>query len=294
MRRALTAPLIALLILATGVTFGAVDDETSHHDVAFVSNGVTLRGTVFLPVRMPAFAALVWIDGAGKTPRNPGLAHALASRGISVLTYDKRGAGRSGGVYAGPEVGTNNVSAENLVLLAHDAAAALHALRQEKKLRDVSVGFLGASQAGWIIPAAALERREARFMVFWSGAVETTHQNLLFERTAGADKDFWDHHTHDDVRKIMNGVADDLDWASLDPRPALASLSIPGHWMFGGRDRNVDVGLSMARLDDLVAAGHSNYSYRVFAGYDHWLGGKREDVFAPTVAWIHEVAQRTH
>lgn len=38
----------------------------------------------------------------------------LAENGISVLTYDKRGIGESGGIYTGLEVGTNNISAENL------------------------------------------------------------------------------------------------------------------------------------------------------------------------------------
>ena len=42
----------------------------------------------------------------------------LAQNDILVLTYDKRGVGESGGVYAGPEVGTNNISIENLNLLA--------------------------------------------------------------------------------------------------------------------------------------------------------------------------------
>ena len=38
----------------------------------------------------------------------------LAETGIVVLTYDKRGVGKSGGVYAGPKVGTNNVDAADL------------------------------------------------------------------------------------------------------------------------------------------------------------------------------------
>ena len=34
----------------------------------------------------------------------------LAKNGISVLTYDKRGVGKSGGTYAGPEVGTQTLT----------------------------------------------------------------------------------------------------------------------------------------------------------------------------------------
>jgi hypothetical protein len=46
-------------------------------------------------------------------------------------------------------------------------------------------------------PSSLLRRASC----FWSGAVETTHENFLFERTALADVDFWNHHTRNDVRK---------------------------------------------------------------------------------------------
>jgi pimeloyl-ACP methyl ester carboxylesterase len=291
-RACLAAFLLASIQIATDTAAGATNNEIPQRDVAFVSQRVTLHGTLFMPAEPPAFAAVVWVDGAGRTKRNPGLGQLLARRGIAVLTYDKRGVGASGGVYAGPEIGTNNVSAENLTLLAEDAAAALHALGRESGLGNVPRGFIGGSQAGWVIPLAASKSRDARFMLLWSGAVETTHENFLFERTALADERFWIHHTHDDVRKIMNGVVDDLVWASFDPHPVLNNLSIPGLWMFGGRDRNVDVDLSIARLNGLIAGGHPDYSYRVFTEYDHALGGEREDVIAPSVAWIRKITER--
>ncbi len=293
LRVCLTASLLSPLLVGIGTAVGAADSAIPYHDVAFVSQGVTLHGTVFVPANPPAFAAAVWVDGAGRKTRNIGLAQLFAKRGIALLTYDKRGVGASGGVYAGPEAGTNNVSRENLALLAKDAATAIRALRQERRLSNVPRGFIGGSQAGWIIPAAALKYREARFMLFWSGAIETTHENLLFERTALADADFWSHHTPDDVREIMSGLVDDLTWANFDPRAALERLSIPGLWMFGGRDRNVNVGLSIERLNGLIADGHPDYSYRVFAEYDHALGGKDEDVLDPSVAWIREIVERT-
>jgi hypothetical protein len=54
-----------------------------------------------------------------------GFAKWLAGQGVAALTYDKRGVGKSGGAYAGPEVGTNNVGPANLKLLVGDAAAAV-------------------------------------------------------------------------------------------------------------------------------------------------------------------------
>ena len=277
------------LVVAIGL-FPAVDADDSqieHHDVSFVSQGVALRGTVYVP-RTTSFAAAVWVDGAGQKYRNPGLGKILAQRGLAVLTYDKRGVGESGGIYAGPEVRTNNVTRENLDLLADDAAAALRLLGGEKPLRGVPLGFVGASQAGWIIPLAALKTPEARFMVLWSGAVETTHEDVLFEEAALPDPAFWDHHTHEEVQKRMAGVVDRLTWADFDPRGALSKLKIPGLWIFAGRDRNMNADLSVTRLKELIAAGHHNYSYQTFPGYDHNLGGEQDDVLEPCIGWIRE------
>ena len=105
-----------------------------------------MKGTVFAPEGFPALAAVVLVHGAGQEHRNPGFARAFAERGIAVLTYDKRGVGQSGGVYAGQELGTNNVSRLNLELLSLDAAAALRALGREKPLHGVRLGFGGVSQ----------------------------------------------------------------------------------------------------------------------------------------------------
>lgn len=269
-------------------TVRAQDVTVTQHDVSFISRGITLRGSVYIP-RERAFAAAVWVDGAGQTGRNSlGLAQVLAQRGLALLSYDKRGVGQSGGVYAGPEAGTNNVSRENLTLLAQDASAALRALRGEKQLRNLPLGLIGVSQAGWIIPLASVRNRDARFMVLWSGAVETTHEDVLFEDVTSADPAFWDNHTHDEVGAMMNRVQDHLPWPSCDPREALSGLTLPGLWLFGGRDRNINADLSIQRLQGLIADGHPNYSYRVFPDYDHQLGGRKDDVIDVSLAWIRE------
>jgi len=87
----------------------------------------------------------------------------LAKRGISVLTYDKRGVGKSNGIYAGPEVGTNNIDSLNLTILAKDASAAVNMLHQQYK--NTPIGILGFSQAGWINPIASNQNPLIEFMV---------------------------------------------------------------------------------------------------------------------------------
>jgi uncharacterized protein len=284
------ASLISGLVLGRVPTVSAEDAVVVHHDVSFVSQGVTLRGTVYIPSKAPIVAAAVWVDGSGETKRKSRLAEFLARSGLALLTYDKRGVGKSGGVYAGPEVGTNNVSVENLRLLADDAAAALQSLSTEKLLHGIPLGFIGASQAGWIIPLAALKSHQARFMLLWSGPVETTHEEVLFEQVVtGRDPEFWDHHTNEEVQKTMSGIPDHFAWPDFDPRAALSRLKIPGLWFFGGRDRKVYVDLSINNLNALIAAGHINYSYMLFPGYGHNLRGEQRDVIDPLLAWIRQV-----
>lgn len=144
--------LLAMLFAAIICPVNAVGaDQVAHHDVTFVSQGVTLRGTLYMP-KAPSFAAAVWVDGAGDRSRDSGVARLLAQHGPAVLVYDKRGAGKSGGVYAGPEVGANNVTRENLDLLSDDAAAALKSLRGETRVRDEPVGLLELVRPGGLFP----------------------------------------------------------------------------------------------------------------------------------------------
>ena len=189
----------------------------------------------------------------------------------------------------GAKRGEVNVSRENLHLLADDAAAGMAALRNEPRLHSIPKGFVGHSQAGWIVPLAALEAHRTRFLVLWSGAVETTHEDVLFEPLAAAP-DFWDHHTHAEVRTLLNGAANSMAFASadFDPRNALDRLRIPGLWIYGGRDCNVDVDLSIERLKGLIAHGHANYRYLLYPSYDHQLGQFSVDMIRSTVEWIRK------
>jgi pimeloyl-ACP methyl ester carboxylesterase len=261
-------------------------------NLTFVSEGATLSGTLFLPQGRPIVAAAVLVQGAGRDARDVLFGRPLARLGLALFVYDKRGVGKSGGVYAGPEVGTNNVSRENLVLLQDDAAAAFTALDREAMLRGVPRGFIGISQAGWIVPAAARKVRAARFMVFFSGAAETTHEDVLFEHRTVNDPGFWDHHTHEEVRSMLKDVVDPFRWPDFDPRNDLEKLKIPGLWIYGGRDRNVDVDLCIERLGELAAHGHPNFEYRVYPSYDHFLGHEGPDVLVPAVKWIQQTGVR--
>ena len=66
----------------------------------------------------------------------------MASQGLAVLTYDKRGVGDSGGVYQ------EYASESNLSLLAQDALAGVNYLKGRPEIDSRRIGLIGASQAG--------------------------------------------------------------------------------------------------------------------------------------------------
>jgi len=235
-------------------------------EVSFESEGVTLVGTLFQPAHPRA--AVVIVHGSGQEKRMADFAARLARDDIAVLTYDKRGVGGSGGVYAGPEVGTNNVDAANLALLAADAGASVDALVAHLPSRDVPVGLVGFSQATWIIPLAAKTRPAVRFMVLFSGPVVTAREQLRFQFYTQGAPDFWKTHTEADARDHIRNDPDRYQFADTDPRDALAALSIPGLWLYGDVDVQAPVQLSVERLDVLKAQGKA-YESQVFPGLGH-------------------------
>lgn len=259
--------------------------------VTFTSVGTTLAGTLVLPTR-PAVAAVVLVHGSGQEPRQLGLAGQLAARGIAVLTYDKRGVGASGGVYVGPEVGTNNVAAANLRLLATDASAALTDLVARLPTRHGPVGLLGGSQAGWVIPLAAQQNPAVRFLVLFSGPVMTVREQLRFQFYTAGDTHFWQTHTQTDARAHLRHDPDRYEFADTDARAILATLPIPGLWLFGGQDIQAPVHESMANLDTLRAQGKA-YQYHLFPALGHNTAfADSHEPLQAAIRWLHALPRR--
>lgn len=235
-------------------------------DVKFISQGDSLAGTIFTPQQIAA--AVVIVHGSGQEKRMLEFATLLANNGIAVLTYDKRGVGASAGVYAGPEVGTNNVDSFNLNLLAQDASAAVNVLEASLLNPQIAIGLIGCSQAGWIIPLAAGKNEKVKFMTIFSGALITVKEQLRFQFYTNGNAHFWDTHTEADARYHTLHDADRYAFVDTDPCEVLAALSIPGLWIFGGIDIQVPVNLCIEHLNVLQAKG-KHYYYQLFPALGH-------------------------
>ena len=241
--------------------------------------GITLAGTLTLPVGAGPFPAVVLLTGSGAQDRDETVfdhkpfavwADVLTRRGIAVLRYDDRGVGGSGGGT------TEDTSAD----FAADAAAAIAFLRTRPEIDPARIGLMGHSEGGMTAPLAVFEGAPAAFVVMIagqavSGADIITEQAARLAQAAGASPDQVAEARRVQgevmaavVRNTDDGAAAARDveavliaagqspaqaqaslrllsspwyrwFAAHDPAPALAGLDVPLLAIYGGKDLQV-------------------------------------------------------
>jgi pimeloyl-ACP methyl ester carboxylesterase len=151
-----------------------------HEDVRFSSGDIQLAGTLISPSSGATHPAIILVHGSGAENREYILPFArfLIRHGVAVLGYDKRGVGGSTGDW-------NTASFEDL---AGDVVAAFNYLKTRRDIDARQIGLLGISQAGWIMPLAAVRAKDMAFLISISGAgipaAETTIDQARNEMTA--------------------------------------------------------------------------------------------------------------
>lgn len=115
-------------------------------NVMFQGAGVQLAGQLVMPQGTGRVPIVILVHGSehDSALKFYSLQRQLPADGIGVFVYDKRGTGKSGGVYT-----------QNYLLLADDAIAAMNEAKRLAGTRTGRVGYQGGSQAGWVAPLAA-------------------------------------------------------------------------------------------------------------------------------------------
>ena len=280
----LSLPLLFLCLVASNGAAAQSLDSITQRDITFISEGVLLAGTLYSPTDPQA--SIVLVHGSGQEKRMHQFAERLANEGIAVFTYDKRGIGASGGTYAGPEVGTNNVDSANLSLLAKDASAAVNKLQEVAM--DLPVGLLGFSQAGWIIPLAAKLTPSVDFMVVFSGPTITSLEQLRFQFHTNGDPNYWENHSEAEAREHIKNDPDRFQFTPADPKHSLAKLAIPGLWLYGAKDIQVPAQLCIEQLTTLKNQGKP-FDYRLYSNLGHNTGNASDPTpVEDAIQWIKE------
>jgi uncharacterized protein len=259
--RTVLATLLAAGILACRDAVSPIHAVAAVHNepVRFQSSGVTLAGTLFIPDEPGRHPAIVLLHGSGPEPRNPMVADWFARHGVVALAYDKRGVGESTGEYSG--VGVENGD-RMFGLLAGDVAAGVRFLRTRPEIDGRRIGLAGNSQAGWILPHAARELGDVRFMVLISGPVCSVGlENYYSDLAEWSDRPLEEVYKQLPLFKGPDGY---------DPVPVLQSLRTPGLWLLGVEDRSIPVRDTIVNLKALAASGHP-FEWRTYEGQGHSL-----------------------
>jgi pimeloyl-ACP methyl ester carboxylesterase len=220
-------------------------------EVGFASSdGVVLSGTLILPVGGDVpYPAVVMHFGSDRWTRATYEGSNLAfwiDNGIAILTYDKRGVGRSQGRCCPWQ------SPGYFPLLGRDVVAGVRIAKQHAEIDPVRVGAWGFSQDGWVVPAGAAQAPgEIAWMIIGSGPAVSLGEELLYSSLSG-ENDCRDSVLADEAIDVQLDAAGP---SGFDPRPVLASLTTPGFWIYGGLDRSLPVRRSVRVLDGVRALG---------------------------------------
>jgi dienelactone hydrolase len=244
---------------------GAVGDFTARRvayterEVHFQSGGVTFGATLTEPAGGTNLPAIALVHGSGVQPRPlfSLWANFYASLGFAVLNYDKRGTGESGGTYPG-EYPTTYALSE----YADDAIAAARYLRSLPEVDRSRVGFHGGSQGGWTVPLALMRAPELSFAILASAPTTTVEQTVSYADLSGGSQF---------VPNMSDAEQDSqtaLVTGGYDPAPALRALHVPTFWVYGEKDRQVPVRLSIANLHQIQG---KDLTIKVLAGCWHGL-----------------------
>lgn len=138
---------------------GVRTDAYRAEEVAFASGEQRLAGRLLLPAGKGPHPAVVLIHGLGRFTRNMvpfAIGDLLASRGIAVLAYDKRGVGESSG---------EDRSIQSRVSVVADVLAGVEFLSGRPDIDPDRIGLFGISQGAGVAPMAAAQSDQIAFIV---------------------------------------------------------------------------------------------------------------------------------
>ncbi|WP_462248874.1 alpha/beta hydrolase family protein [Ekhidna sp.] len=126
--------------------------------------GITLSGTLTLPVNEESFPVAILISGSSPHNRNEEIAghkpflviaDHLTRNGIGVLRYDDRGVGQSEGEY----------EIAGYADRASDVKSAVAFLKTYKRINPNKIGLIGHSEGGLIAPLVASNSTDISFII---------------------------------------------------------------------------------------------------------------------------------
>ncbi len=280
--------------------------------------GIHLAGTLTRPKSGAPFTAVILISGSGAQDRDETvfnhkpflvLADHLTRRGMAVLRFDDRGAGRSQGDF----------KAATTQDFCSDVLAAVDYLKSCQEIDPRRIGLLGHSEGGLVAPMAASTDKSIAFVILLAGPGVPGEKIVLAQlaalaRQAGVDEktiadkvalqqslfDVIKRETNNEPasreirERLMQELTEDekkevpeaalqaqiqllvspwYRWfLTYDPRPALSKLRCPVLALNGEKDLQVPVEQNLPEIEKaLRQGGNKKHTVRVMKGMNHLL-----------------------
>jgi len=283
-------------------------------------------GTVYLPANGDHLPAVVALHEAGTATRDAALfqhlTEGLPAMGIAVLTYDRRGSGKSTGSLNDSGYGT----------LADDAVAGQQALATLARIDPRRIGFWGLSQGGWLAVLAAGRSKSAAFAISVSAPLVTPERQMEFATTnllairgysqpevqemLAARKAWIGYLKGRNSRAVAVEALQKVEtkpWFDLafmpkastltadpehsswrrkmddDPVIAVHNVRVPLLFIYGGADPWIPVAQTVEQLE-VLAKQRSNIRYAVIAGASHEMMFREHETMAFDAKTFHENA----
>lgn len=297
--------IIIIPLVATTFFLGKTNYQSQVIQFQFQSD--TIEGVVNLPdkkyIHEEKMPLVIFVHGDGELGRDAygyykHIWNELAKKGIASMSWDKKGIGESTGKWL-------NQSMEDR---ANEVIAAIDFIKADPRFGFSSIGLIGFSQAGWVMPKVASLSDYPDFIISVSGAINWKRQsNYLTRRRMeleGANKEaieagvrqneidfnlFNATSTYPDYvaylkEKCKNDQEEDCDFMneerfyfvkkniSSDAEQDLKNIRCPIFGVFGAEDLNVDFEESHQTYERIFSTHNTdNYQLKIYPEAEHGL-----------------------
>lgn len=177
-------------------------------EVTYGNSEISLSGTLTLPSTTGPFPAVILIHGSSALDRDEAmlghkpflvLSDHFTRHGIAVLRFDKRGVGKSTGIY-------NSATIEDF---CDDVAKGVEYLKSRPEIIRNQIGLVGHSEGGIVAPMLAAKSDDIAFIELMAGTGVNgeeifCEQGILRNRAEGVDEEMIAIDTQ--VRKLITGI----------------------------------------------------------------------------------------
>jgi len=231
-------------------------------DFIVASGDIEIAGTIDYPTNDGPYPVIIVIPGSGKRTREDTkvAVDIFVPQGIAVLRYDKRGVGKSTGIFEGPGAETSVRIFDDL---ASDILALIEFLKTVPEIDAQQIGLFGSSQGAWIVPLVAAQSSDVAFTICSSGATNTVGISDYYDLMA-------DDSTSS-IESIISKLPEFNGVHGFDPLAYLKQMIKPGLWLYGGEDRSNPTHADIEILEELIDDFDKDFTILLFPFSDHEL-----------------------